>query len=184
MIVPSEHNGGAVPGITAGHTVYLDPRNFTTFRMKLSSTVNTLLMFSAEADIRYTVVGNLSETDTPAIIPAIVTSRKEKNPCSSSSSSSSPQPHRLPGDWLTPSKQESVCITPMAPSAPIYLLDAPGEKMMRATVEKRVKARSGGGEKERFESLTVPDQELIEFSQGLSLNEYMGEAFLYIVEWV
>jgi hypothetical protein len=189
MIVPSDNGNGAVPGITAGHTVYLDPRNFTTFRMKLSSTVNTLLVFSAEADIRYTVIGNISESsDSTTVPPAIVASRR-KNRKSSSSPTTTPTPTatspRLPReDWLTPSKQESVCITPMSQSAPIYLIVAPGEQMMKTTVSKRVKARSGRGEKQRFEALTVPNEELIEYSQGLPLNGYMGEAFLYIVEWV
>ncbi|KAL1970255.1 hypothetical protein VTN77DRAFT_5415 [Rasamsonia byssochlamydoides] len=192
MIVPGEHNGAA-PGITAGHTVYLDPRNFTTFRMKLSSTVNTLLVFSVEADIRYTIVGNITESDSdvvPPQPPPIVTSsrhQKKQQPSPSSTptpSSSSRSPRLAPGDWLTPSQQESVCITPMAQSAPIYLIVAPGKQMMKKTVARRVKARGGGGEKERFEALTVPNEELIEFSQGLPLNGYMGEAFLYIVEWV
>lgn len=56
--------------------------------------------------------------------------------------------------------------------------------MMKSLVEKRVRARSGGGEKEYFEALDVPDSKLIEFAQGLMVNGYMGEAFLYIVGWM
>lgn len=55
---------------------------------------------------------------------------------------------------------------------------------MKNLVEKRVRARSGGGEKEYFEALDVPDSKLIEFAQGLMMNGYMGEAFLYIVGWM
>jgi hypothetical protein len=183
MIVPSEN--GAAPQITAAHTVYLDARNFTTFRMKLSSTVNTMLVFSAEADIRYTIIGNISESGAdPVVHPAAPRPSPPPAEGSSPESVSKPGSPKLACEWLRPRSQETVCITPMAQSAPIYLIVAPGEQLMKATVASRLKVRSGGGEKERFEALTVPDGELIEYSQGLVLDEYMGEAFLYIVEWV
>ncbi|KAH8695129.1 tetratricopeptide repeat protein [Talaromyces proteolyticus] len=181
MILPSE-KGAASPSITASHTVYLDPRNFTTFRMKLSSTVNTLLVFSPEADIRYTIIGNISEcgTDQVALPTASVLTTGKKR-------MSSTTPAKLSSynqQWLTPAMQESVSITPMEKSAPIYLVVAPGEQMMKNLIERRVRARSGDGEKEKFESLKIPNDELIEYAQGLLMNGYMGEAFLYIVGWV
>ncbi|OKL63184.1 hypothetical protein UA08_01379 [Talaromyces atroroseus] len=179
MILPSER-GTAPPSITASHTVYLDPRNFTTFRMKLSSNVNTLLVFSPEADIRYTIMGNISESESDqATLPTTSFSRLEgKKPLNVTSST-------LGGhQWLTPSSQDSVSITPMEQTAAIYLVVAPGEQMMKNLVEKRVRARSGGGEKEYFEALDIPDSKLIEYAQGLSMNGYMGEAFLYIVGWM
>ncbi|GAM39859.1 hexokinase [Talaromyces pinophilus] len=180
MILPADR-GSTPPSITASHTVYLDPRNFTTFRMKLSSNVNTLLVFSPEADIRYTIIGNLSESGSDQVsLPA--------SPSMSISAGKKPSnmtPSTLAGhQWLTPAQQESVSITPMEQSAAIYLVVAPGEQMMKSLVEKRVRARSGGGEKEYFEALDVPDSQLIEFAQGLMMNGYMGEAFLYIVGWM
>jgi hypothetical protein len=179
MIIPGER-GTTPPSITASHTVYLDPRNFTTFRMKLSSNVNTLLVFSPEADIRYTIIGNISESGSDQVsLPAASISRLEcKKPLNVTSST-------LTGhQWLTPSCQESVSITPMEQTAAIYLVVAPGEQMMKNLVEKRVRARSGGGEKEYFETQDIPDSRLIEYAQGLSMNGYMGEAFLYIVGWM
>lgn len=178
MIVP---NGKVTspPSISASHTVYLDPRNFTTFRMKLSSNVNTLLVFSPEADIRYTIIGNLSESGSEQVtLPAASISR------SGGRNSLNMTPSTLTGHkWLTPSSQESVSITPMEQSAAIYLVVAPGEQMMKNLVERRVRARSGGGEKEHFEALSIPDSKLIEYAQGLMMNGYMGEAVLYIVGW-
>lgn len=180
MILPSE-KGSRPPSITASHTVYLDPRNFTTFRMKLSSNVNTLLVFSPEADIRYTIVGNISESGTdqvtlPAAAPVSISEGKKPSNMAS---------YTLTGhQWLTPSCQESVSITPMESSAAIYLVVAPGEQMMRNLVERRVRARNGNGEKEHFECLEIPDSKLIEYAQGLMMNGYMGEAFLYIVGWM
>lgn len=49
-IVPSE------PSVQASYTYHLDPRNFTTFRMKLSPAVNTLVVFSCDSDVRYALV--------------------------------------------------------------------------------------------------------------------------------
>lgn len=181
MIIPSEKSNIS-PSITASHTVYLDPRNFTTFRMKLSSTVNTLLVFSPDADIRYTIIGNISDCGTDQVIlpsNSVLTTGKRRASSTVATKLSSSNT-----EWLTPSGQESISITPMEKSAPIYLVVAPGEQMMKSLVEKRVNARSGGGEKERFEALSIPNNELIEYAQGLLMNGYMGEAFLYIVGWV
>ncbi|EED19268.1 tetratricopeptide repeat protein [Talaromyces stipitatus ATCC 10500] len=179
MILPTER-GTTPPSITASHTVYLDPRNFTTFRMKLSSHVNTLLLFSPEADIRYTIIGNLTESGFSQVsLPGTtaVSTFAGKMPAGMI-------PSTLTGhQWLTPALQESVSITPMEQSAAIYLVVAPGEQMMKNLVEKRVRARGGGGEKEYFEALDIPDSRLSEYAQGLMMNGYMGEAFLYIVGW-
>lgn len=150
--------------------------------MKLSSTVNTLLVFSPDADIRYTIIGNISEcgTDQVALPPnSVLTAGKRR-----ASSTVATKFSNSATEWLTPSIQESVSITPMEKSAPIYLIVAPGEQMMKRLIQKRVHTRSGGGEKERFEALKVPNDELIEYAQGLLMNGYMGEAFLYIVGWV
>lgn len=188
----------------------MDPRNFTTFRLKLDSSVNTLFIFCAEADIQYTILGNISDpSDDSAIPPPIPRDRENKNSkgrerlkrkalTMSPSKKDNKKNRSVAGsgtctttsspaiilDWITPVEQESVCINPTAqPDAPIYLVVAPGERMMRTIVEKRVEARGGGGDKERFEMLGIPNEELLEYSQGLLLNSYMEEAFLYIIEW-
>lgn len=56
--------------------------------------------------------------------------------------------------------------------------------MLQDHIDKRVHARSGGGEREHFEALTIPDNQLIEYCQGTLLNGYIGEAFMYVLEWV
>jgi hypothetical protein len=226
----------------------MDPRNFTTFRLKLSSSVNTLLIFCTEADVRYAVLGNISGGSedygialaVPPPIPrdreqrvnnggrtrykrksltmSATITKKDKTPKNnnkninrnnktkhntnrnplaswgtrtSTLTTTSTAPSAVSGsspivlDWLTPLKQESVCIATMdQPSGPVYLVVAPGQRLMQTTVKKRLEARSGGGDKEKFEALVLPDTELIEYSQGLLLDGYVGEAFLYIVEWI
>ncbi|KAL4945135.1 hypothetical protein BDV06DRAFT_231825 [Aspergillus oleicola] len=44
--------------VTASYTFYLDPRNFSTFRMKLRSDANTVVLFSLDSDVEYAVVRN------------------------------------------------------------------------------------------------------------------------------
>lgn len=56
--------------------------------------------------------------------------------------------------------------------------------MLREQIDRRIHARSGGGEREKFESLSIPDNDLIEYCQGTLLNGYMGEAFMYVLEWI
>ncbi|GKZ48471.1 hypothetical protein AbraIFM66951_000533 [Aspergillus brasiliensis] len=146
--------------ITASYAFHLDSRKFTTFRMKLNPDVNTVIVFSREADIRYTMINN-----PPHLYP----------------------PSKV--QWTTPERQDSVCYAPAYPgSDPAeearYLLVAPGKKMLRAVVDKRVRVRGGGGEKERFRALDIPNEDLIEYAQGLNLSEYPYEPFMYIFEWM
>ncbi|KAL4954001.1 hypothetical protein BDW69DRAFT_164016 [Aspergillus filifer] len=49
--------------VTASYTLYLDPRNFSTIRMKLRSGVNTVILFSLDSDVEFALVGN-SQGDT------------------------------------------------------------------------------------------------------------------------
>lgn len=56
--------------------------------------------------------------------------------------------------------------------------------MLKSIIERRVGVRGGGGEKERFQALELPDDELIEFAQGLLLTGFLGEVFMHVVEWV
>ncbi|OOF91201.1 hypothetical protein ASPCADRAFT_177830 [Aspergillus carbonarius ITEM 5010] len=148
--------------ITASQAILLDSRKFTTFRMKLNPDVNTVIVFSQDADIRYTTI----------------------HP-----SSSSPPTREI--QWTTPERQESICHAPAdtqqgenEEQEAQYLLVAPGKKMLRAMIDKRVRVRGGGGEKDRFRSLDIPNEELIEYAQGLDLHDYPFEPFMYIFEWV
>ncbi|GAT29629.1 tetratricopeptide repeat domain protein [Aspergillus luchuensis] len=146
--------------ITASTAYHLDHRKFTTFRMKLNPDVNTVIVFARESDIRYTMINN-----PPHLFP----------------------PSKV--QWTTPERQESIFYAPASPgSDPTeearYLLVAPGKKMLRALVDKRVRVRGGGGEKERFRALDIPNKDLVEYAQGLVLNDYPYEPFMYVFEWV
>ncbi|PYH66201.1 tetratricopeptide repeat protein [Aspergillus vadensis CBS 113365] len=147
--------------ITASTAYHLDHRKFTTFRMKLNPDVNTVIVFARESDIRYTMINN-----PPHLFP----------------------PSKV--QWTTPEHQESVFYAPASPgSDPTeearYLLVAPGKKMHRALVDKRVRVRGGGGEKERFRALDIPNKDLIEYAQGLVVTtNYPYEPFMYVFEWV
>ncbi|KAL4967396.1 tetratricopeptide repeat protein [Aspergillus stella-maris] len=48
--------------VTASYTFYLDPRNFSTIRMKLRSGVNTIILFSLDSDVEYALVGTDQST--------------------------------------------------------------------------------------------------------------------------
>ncbi|KAL2002577.1 hypothetical protein VTN02DRAFT_6474 [Thermoascus thermophilus] len=188
-------DGGLLPSFTATYTFYLDPRNFTTFRMKFSSAVNTFVLFCTDAKVRYVVLdndvdGSGSKEGSP--------SRWEEPETDSTSTyqtarCKASETERVL-EWSTPQIQEFIYVpcpspqsqpqSPTATATSTYLLIAPGKEMLKRTVEKRVKARSGGGEQEMFEALEVPNKELIEYSQGLLLDGYLGEAFMYVFEWV
>ncbi|OJJ43849.1 hypothetical protein ASPZODRAFT_135880 [Penicilliopsis zonata CBS 506.65] len=160
--------------VTASYTYYLDPRNLATFRMKLNSTVNTLILFSTESDIRYTVLNDNHSHPNTASASTI---KPTDDTCS------------LEGiDWLTPQCQEFICHIPAneatTSSTGSYLMVTPGKEMLKAIIEKRVSVRSAAGEKERFQALQLPNEELIEYVQGLLVEGYMGEAFMYVLEWM
>lgn len=151
--------------MTASYTFSLDPRNFSTFHMKLSSTANTIVLFSTDSDIKYTKVINTSHTtpDTPV-----------------SSSPVSPQEHL----WFTPSTKDSIIYTPTPGSTEsAYLIVGPGDKLLEELVEERLAIRQGGGEGERFRALKFPNQELIEYAQGMLLSGQSAETFMYVIEW-
>lgn len=174
-------NGNKSVAVTASFTFYLDPRNFTTFRMRLNNTANTVILFSLDSDIQYTTIDNppldLSSTK------ANTTTTTSTSPISSTSTSASD----LKGvQWLSPDRQEAICYEPGDASATQsrYVLVTPGREMLKTLIDKRVGVRAGGGDAERFRALDLPDNELIEYAQGLLLTGYLGEAFMYVIEWV
>ncbi|KAH1762083.1 hypothetical protein EMGR_004868 [Emarellia grisea] len=159
--------------VLASYTFYFDPRNFTTFRMKLSSLTNTLIIFSLDSDIRFATIDS-------SLSPS---SSGHGNTSSSSPTTASANPRGI--QWLTPQRQEAICyIPPEAPDTPAkYVLVSPGKEMFKSAIQKRISVRGSNGEKEHFRSLSVPDSELIEYAQGLLLSGYLEEAFMYVIEW-
>ncbi|KAF9891338.1 hypothetical protein FE257_004193 [Aspergillus nanangensis] len=187
--------------VTASYTFYLDPRNFSTFRMKLNSDANTIILFSLDSDIQYATIDNpplepesasttLTTTPSPTGARGSISSPSTTT-ATGASSSSPPTPGILNPNsgvqWLSPERQEAVCYVPSEMTQPgqaRYVLVTPGKDMLKSVIDKRVGVRSGNGEKERFRALELPDDELIEYAQGLLLTGYLGEAFMYVIEWV
>ncbi|KAL4898637.1 hypothetical protein BDV59DRAFT_167259 [Aspergillus ambiguus] len=177
--------------VTASYTFYLDPRNFTTFRMKLNSEANTIILFSLDSDIQYATVDNPQLQFKEPFSSNLTTCNVA---ASSSGSGSRASPSSMafaaPGEsgvqWLSPERQEAVCYVPgeIAQPQSRYVLVTPGKEMLKAVIDKRVAVRGGNGELDRFRSLDMPDNELIEYAQGLLLTGYLGEAFMYVIEWV
>ncbi|EAU32455.1 conserved hypothetical protein [Aspergillus terreus NIH2624] len=175
--------------VTASYTFYLDPRNFTTFRMKLNSEANTIILFSLDSDIQYATVDNPPLEFKAPCSSNLTTSNAPTSPSGSgsrSSPSSMAYPHGAGVQWLSPERQEAVCYVPGEVAQPHarYVLVTPGKEMLKAVIDKRVAVRGGNGEQERFRSLDLPDNELMEYAQGLLLTGYLGEAFMYVIEWV
>lgn len=175
-IPPSPENATQAPNITANYTFYLDPRNFTTFRMKLNATANTTILFSRDADIQYTTLTDAAISADPET--AI------RTPTVSATSLHIP-PKRF--QWMRPAKQDSITHIPAreedAETTSTYLIVAPGQRMLASLAERRIKVRQGGGEGARFRDLEVPNPGLIEYAQGLLLTGYPGMVFMYVVEW-
>ncbi|RLM01549.1 hypothetical protein CFD26_108537 [Aspergillus turcosus] len=161
--------------VLASYTFYFDPRNFTTFRMKLSSLANTIIIFSLDADIQFTTLDSSSSGP-------VNTSSSRPTTSTSSTTAKGLQ-------WLTPERQEAICYIPPSSSssssdAPAkYVLVSPGKEMFKSAIQKRIGVRGANGEKEHFQSLALPDSELIEYAQGLLLTGYLEEAFMYVIEW-
>jgi tetratricopeptide (TPR) repeat protein len=160
--------------VLASYTFYFDPRNFTTFRMKLSSLTNTLIIFSLDSDIQFATIDSSS---------SLSLSSGPGNTSSSPPTTSSTTAREI--QWLTPQRQEAICyIPPESPDKPAkYVLVSPGKEMFKSAIQKRVSVRGSNGEKEHFRSLSLPDSELIEYAQGLLLSGYLEEAFMYVIEW-
>ncbi|KAH8431395.1 tetratricopeptide repeat protein [Aspergillus melleus] len=169
--------------ITANYTFYLDPRNFTTFRMRLNTTSNTVILFSLDSDIQYTTIDNPPLDLSPSANTNTNTSTS--SPLSSTTTTTSATD--LKGvHWLSPDRQEAICYEPGDASATQsrYVLVTPGREMLKTLIDKRIGVRSGGGDADRFRGLELPDSELMEYAQGLLLTGYLGEAFMYVIEWV
>ncbi|CEL01722.1 hypothetical protein ASPCAL01301 [Aspergillus calidoustus] len=115
--------------LTTSYTFYLDPRNFTTFRMKLKKDVNTVVLFSADADVEFRVVSTGGRKAASASRPSSkgVGRLSISRPTTSSRSKQAPavqQQHthtqaetktaELGQSWLSPQSQDFICYTPLA----------------------------------------------------------------------
>ncbi len=208
--------------VIASYTFYLDPRNFTTFRMKLNPKVNTVVLFSLDSDIQYAVLDNnppQSQSSSPVTEQAkgsrlsLTSSKKTTTQAAtatspapvSQSDSESAEAQEL--TWISPQSQDSISYNPITsttptPTSPLnptlpsfnkfnqkqskYVLVRPGKEMHKSLVDKRINVRAGseGAERGLFAATTQPNKELIEYAQGLLLTGYLGEGFMYVVEWV
>ncbi|KAL3456060.1 hypothetical protein BJX64DRAFT_294426 [Aspergillus heterothallicus] len=118
--------------LTASYTFYLDPRNFTTFRMKLKKEVNTIVLFSADADVEFKVVsaGGRAQNQASSTRPnskgagrlsisrpttasrskhaATVTQQHQAQTDSTKKQTTEPEQ-----SWLSPQSQDFICYTPL-----------------------------------------------------------------------
>lgn len=194
--------------VLATYTYRLDPRNFTTFRMKLSATANTLVLFSSESDVQYALFDGgcpSSSSSSSSVVPTIqdedgrvAVIPEEPSPSPNTATSTTGKDLAdvkvtTPFQWTTPTAATATattdtCCISSKPSPPDqgqsrYLLVTPGRDMLAAMIDRRLRVRSSGGDSQRFRALDVPSLELIEYAQGLMLSGYLGEEFMYVVEW-
>ena len=164
--------------------------------MKLSSSVNTIILFSLDSDIQYAMLDSVpshlassspsSDASSSAgdTAPTTITSTTNTN-TNTNTDTTTTNNNQNYIKWLHPSHQDTIAFSPSdAPASQSrYLLVTPGRDMLKSIIDKRVHVRAGGGDAERFRSLDTPSMELIEYAQGLLLTGYLGEAFMYVIEW-
>lgn len=174
--------------VSNSFTFNYDPRNFTTLRIKLNSLVDTFISFDRDADIRFAVL----ETSSPSPSPTPTEKEKPKpdqstlRPVARCGDGSEPPSSRTSWEtevpipefkWSAPRETESLLLPK---GRDVYLVVAPGEKLFRATVEKRRKVRMG--DSEYLEKLVVPDEGMIAYCQGLVVQGLESRRFCYLVE--
>ncbi|KAJ0425297.1 hypothetical protein BJY00DRAFT_325597 [Aspergillus carlsbadensis] len=190
--------------LTTSYSFYLDPRNFTTFRMKLKKDVNTVVLFSADADVEFRVVTaggkrTAAVTSRPGSkgvgrlsISRPTTASRSKQAAAAQQqhtlTQAEPKTAELEQSWLSPQSQDFICYTPLAhrdaskeSQKEKYLLIKPGKEMYRALVEKRAAVNE---QDTNDIANSIPNEELIEYAQGLLLTGYLGEVVVYVFEWV
>ncbi|KAL2841451.1 hypothetical protein BJY01DRAFT_249557 [Aspergillus pseudoustus] len=118
--------------LTSSYTFYLDPRNFATFRMRLKKDVNTVILFSADADVEFKVVSagrRAAAQSRPGSkgvgrlsISRPTTATRSKQQQHHYSHAQSPvdtsyqtKPER---SWLSPQSQDFICYTPLPRPTP------------------------------------------------------------------
>lgn len=163
--------------VSNSFTFNYDPRNFTTFRVKLNSLVDTYLSFDHEADVRTAILSPSVSDDVTCSTTAKPVARSDHSVTPASTSSGASEDPALGIKWSTP-QQTPTLLIPKGTDA--YLLVAPGEKLFQEVVEKRRKVRMR--DSEGLEKLVVPDEGLIGYCQGLMLQGLESERCCYLVE--
>ncbi len=188
--------------VSNSFTFSYDPRNFTTFRVKFNSAVDTYVSFDRDADIRFALLDpsapvtarNLETNATHHNFPSHTTGpHLHPPPPHMGTNGSTPPSSRTSWETEPPSPSTTTTIPSFLWTHPgetpnlllrkgkdAYLLVTPGEKLFRATVAKRRKARMG--DSAGLETLTVPDEGLVAYSQGLVLKGVEKRRFAYLVE--
>ncbi|KAL2786812.1 hypothetical protein BJX66DRAFT_312104 [Aspergillus keveii] len=115
--------------LTTSYTFYLDPRNFTTFRMKLKKDVNTVVLFSADADVEFRVLTTGGRRAAAASRPGSkgvgrlsisrpTTASRSKQAAAAQQQHTYTQPEAKGAEfeqtWLSPQSQDFICYTPLA----------------------------------------------------------------------
>ena len=148
--------------VAGAFSLSLDARRFTTFRVKLSSPVDTFLMFEKEADIKYAIADVTTEfTDLR----------------SSASTISMISDTGFPFKWFTPAEQ-AVLVVPSGRD--VYLLVAPGQEMLNAIVAKRQAVRKR--DSAHWSGMNIPTFECVAYCQGLVIENKEWQRFGYLIE--
>jgi tetratricopeptide (TPR) repeat protein len=148
--------------VAGAFSLSLDARRFATFRVKLSSPVDTFLMFEKERDIRYAIVDVTTEF---------------VNPTASVSTVSHISDSGFPFKWFTP-REQAVLVVPSGRE--VYLIIAPGQEMLNTIVTKRQATRRR--DSAHWSGMTIPTFECVEYCQGLVIDKKEWQRFGYLVE--
>lgn len=163
--------------VSNSFTFSYDPQNFTTFRVKFNSLVDTYLSFEPDSDIRVAIINPSVQADQSRYTATHPVSRDDGSEVLSLRSSWETEEPTPDFRWSTPQEIQTLLLPK---GREVYLLVAPGEKLFKDTVEKRQKLRRG--DSKGLEKLSVPDESLIGYSQGLVLQEEERKRFCYLVE--
>ena len=178
--------------VSNSFTFNYDPRNFTTFRLKFNSLVDTFISFNRDADIRFAILDpsppkpSTSSPLEPAKPNIITTTSSFLRPPIHGLNGSEPPSSRTSWEtdttnqdfkWTTPLETETLLLPK---GKDVYLVVTPGEKLFGEMVEKRRQVRRG--DSEELEHLSVPDEALMRYCQGLVLKGQERRRFCYLVE--
>lgn len=180
--------------VSNSFTLHYDPRNFTTFRVRFNSAVDTFISFDRDADIRFAILDpsppppvgttdHLTLPSPPPPYPPLLIRGDGSTPPPSSSPSSrtsweTDSTSAQGFQWSTPINTPTLLLPR---GKDVYLLVAPGEKLFGKLVRKRQGVRRG--DSLGLEALSVPDGGLVGFCQGLVLRgEGEKRRFAYLVE--
>ena len=151
--------------VAGAFSLSLDPRRFATFRVKLSSPVDTFLMFEKGADIRYAIVDVTAEFADPRA------SRASMSTVSHISDAG------MPFKWFTPMEQP-VLVVPAGRE--VYLLIAPGQELLNTIVAKRQAVRRQ--DSLHWSGMTIPTFECVAYCQGIVVDKKEWTRFGYLIE--